>query len=77
MNHGSEQIRNNERLERYKRKACPAVIEKYTKACTDIKEIWNADGPVPWMVYELNMIRPTLPIAAMFEIDFLIAVLEC
>ena len=72
-----EEIKNNKQLDRWRRKAQPAAIERHSKACADIKEIWNTGGPVSWKVYELRLIRGTLPVAAMFEIDFLIGVLEC
>ena len=71
-----EQVRNNKQLDRWRRKAQPAAIEKYGRACADIKLIWRTGGPISWKVYELRLIRTKVPVAAMFEIDFLIAVLR-
>ena len=76
MTAAHEQVENNKRQDQWRRKAQPAAIERYSKACSDVLLIWNTDGPVEWKVYELRLIRTTVPIAAMLEVDFLISMLE-
>lgn len=77
MSSDYEQIRNNEQLDQYQRRAHVSAIERYSEACARLKLVWNTDGPVSWRTYELCKIKQTIPAAAMIEVDWLIKVLEC
>ena len=73
----SEQIRNNEQLDRYQRRAHVSDIERYSRPCAAVKLVWNTAGPIAWKTYELCKIKQTMPMTASFEIDWLVKVLEC